>query len=36
VLDAFEAQSYGAIANGRVGGIQVSFPFVVTSPPPPT
>lgn len=36
VLDAFEAQSYGAIANDRVGGIQVSFPFVVTSPTPPT
>ncbi|MBN8609556.1 MAG: hypothetical protein J0L92_03175 [Deltaproteobacteria bacterium] len=36
VLDAFEGQSYGAIANDRVGGIQVSFPFVVTSPAPPT
>lgn len=29
VLVAFEQQSYGAIASGRTGGIQVNFPFVV-------
>lgn len=34
VLDAFEAQSYGAVASGRVGGIQVNYPFVITAPPP--